>query len=179
MITVDPNTGELRGTRPPPVRVSLGLGAGLLGLMAMIGLASSFSPSPPQIEAAAEVRDAIPFRNVNGGLFVYASLGGVAHNMQLDTGAGWSTVTLPVARVLVARRQATVMPGFLPFGMADGSVSAHQTIVVRTVRIGRHVLHDVRMVVTDDGANLLLGLPELSAIGNFTVDQSRSQIRFN
>jgi hypothetical protein len=35
------------------------------------------------------------------------------------------------------------------------------------------------MVVTDDGANLLLGLPELSAIGNFTVDQSRSQIRFD
>ena len=114
------------GTKPPPIRVSLGLGAGLLGLMAMIGLASSFSPSPPQVEAAAEVRDAIPFRNVNGGLFVYANLGGVPHNMQLDTGAGSSTVTLPVARVLVARRQATVMPGFLPFGMADGSVSGAQ-----------------------------------------------------
>lgn len=124
-------------------------------------------------------RDAIPFRNVNGGMFVYASLGGVPHNMQLDTGASSSTVTLPVARVLVARRQAYVMPGFMEARMADGSVSAHQTIVVQTVRIGRHLLHDVQMVVTDDGANLLLGLSELSAIGSFTVDQSRSQIRFD
>ena len=178
MITVA-NNGELRGTRPPPIRVSLGLGAGLLGLMAMLGLATSFSPALPQVEVGAGVRDAIPFRNVNGGLFVYANLGGVPHNMQLDTGAGSSTVTLPVAEVLVARRQATVMPGFFRYGMADGHVSEHQKIIVHTVRIGRHVLHDVRMAVTDDGANLLLGLPELSAIGNFTVDQSRSQIRFN
>jgi predicted aspartyl protease len=176
-IYLDPNTGELRGTRPRSY-----MGLVLLAGVAFAGLscvAISLSPhAPTQIEAIGG-RDAIPFRSVNGGLFVYANLGGVPHNMQLDTGAGSSTVTLPIARVLVARRQATVMPGFLPFGMADGSVSEHQTIVVRTMRIGRHVLHDVRMVVTDDGANLLLGLPELSAIGNFTVDQSRSQIRFD
>jgi predicted aspartyl protease len=47
------------------------------------------------------------------------------------------------------------------------------------MRIGRHTLHDVQMSVGDDGAPVLLGLSELSAIGNFTVDQSRSQIRFN
>ena len=45
--------------------------------------------------------------------------------------------------------------------------------------IGRYVIHNVRIVVNDDGADLLLGLPVLNAIGSFTIDQSHSQIRFN
>ena len=44
--------------------------------------------------------------------------------------------------------------------------------------IGRYVLHNVQMVVNDDGATLL-GLPVLNTIGSFTVDQSRHQIGFN
>jgi len=63
--------------------------------------------------------------------------------------------------------------------MADGSTSEHPTIGVHTVTIGRYVLHNVQMVVNDDGATLLLGLPVLNTIGSFTVDQSRHQIRFN
>jgi hypothetical protein len=35
------------------------------------------------------------------------------------------------------------------------------------------------MTVAPDGATLLLGLSELSEIGSFTIDQSRSQIRFD
>lgn len=178
MITVDQN-GELRGTKPPPIRISLGLGAGLLGLMAMIGLASSFSPSLPQVEAAAEVRDAIPYRLVNGAMYVYANLGGVPHNMVLDTGAYGSQITVPIANALLRRNQAYVVPGIFYNGVANGSVVPTQRVVVRTMRIGRHTLHNVEMIVADDGGGVLLGLSELRAIGNFTVDQSRSQIRFN
>jgi predicted aspartyl protease len=112
-------------------------------------------------------------------MYVYVGLGGVPHNMVLDTGAGISQVTVPIARVLVARRQAVVLPGFLQMGQADGSVSPHQTIGVRTVTIGGYVLHNVEMVVADDGAPCLLGLPVLNAIGSFAIDQSRHQIRFN
>jgi clan AA aspartic protease (TIGR02281 family) len=127
----------------------------------------------------SSARDAIPFRSVDGGMFVYASLGGVPHNMLVDTGASGSQVSLPIARTLVARRQAYVESGFMTAKIADGSVVAEQTIVVYTVRIGRHVLHNVRMTVAPDGATLLLGLSELSEIGSFTIDQSRSQIRFD
>lgn len=83
-------------------------------------------------------------------------------------------------------------PAWLPFGMLkasrifadsarslDGSTSEHPAIGVHTVTIGRYVLHNVQMVVNDDGATLLLGLPVLNTIGSFTVDQSRHQIRFN
>ena len=45
--------------------------------------------------------------------------------------------------------------------------------------IGRHTLHNVQMSVGEDGAPVLLGLSELSAIGSFTIDQAHNQIKFN
>jgi hypothetical protein len=50
---------------------------------------------------------------------------------------------------------------------------------VHTMSIGRHVLHNVGMIVADDGGAVVLGLSELNAIGAFTIDPSRSQIRFD
>lgn len=123
--------------------------------------------------------DAIPFRNVGGSMYVYASLGGVAHNMILDTGATGSQITVPIANALLARRQATVVPGIFTTVIANGAVVANQRVVVHTMRIGRHTLHNVEMVVADDGGAVLLGLSELNAIGNFTVNSARSQIRFD
>jgi predicted aspartyl protease len=181
-IFVDQNTGELRGTRPRGYAGAILLTSA--AFVALICAAVAISPNPStstetEATSPAAARDAIPFRNVNGAMFVYANLGGVPHNMLLDTGASSSTVTVPIARTLIARKQAYVMPGFMAFRLADGSISAHQTIVVHTVTIGRHTLHNVQMSVTDDGADLLLGLSELSAIGNFAIDRSHNQIRFN
>ena len=177
-IYVDKRTGELRGTKPfklPIVPIILA-GAAFAGLSCVaIGLSPS---SLPQVETPNSY-NAIPFRSVNGGMFIYANLGGVPHNMQLDTGASSSTVTLPIAQALVARGRATVVPGWFDAQMADGRVLPHQNIIVHTVSIGGYVLHNVEMAVTPDGANLLFGLSELNAIGSFTIDQSRHQIRFN
>jgi predicted aspartyl protease len=127
----------------------------------------------------SSARDAIPFRNVNGAMYVYANLGGVPHNMLLDTGASGSQITVPIANALLARKQATIVPGIFTTTIANGSVVPSQRVVVHTMRIGRHTLHDVEMIVADDGGAVLLGLSELRAIGSFTVDQSRSQIRFD
>ena len=44
-------------------------------------------------------------------MFVYASLGGVPHNMLLDTGATGSQITVPIANALLARKQAYIVPG--------------------------------------------------------------------
>ena len=50
-------------------------------------------------------------RRDDGGMFVYASLGGVPHNMLLDTGATGSQITVPIANALLARKQAYIVPG--------------------------------------------------------------------
>jgi predicted aspartyl protease len=176
LFVVSPN-GELRGTKRGDYAKVLQLAVAAFAALLCVAFAIAPKLSGPTFATGG--RDAIPFRGVNGGMFIYASLGGVPHNMQLDTGAAGSTVTVPIARTLIARRQAYVMPGFVSVGMADGSVSPHQVIVVYTVTIGRHVLHNVEMTVMADGANLLLGLSELNAIGNFTIDNSHNQIKFN
>jgi predicted aspartyl protease len=175
MQTIEPN---------PPLLTPVGfaVAAAATTAVAIIALILPQASAPSAWQSApvvAQSRDAIPFRNVNGGMYVYASLGGIPHNMLLDTGASSSTVTVPIARTLVARKQAYVLQGFSLFKMADGSVVAHQSIVVHKVTIGRHTLRNVQMSVTDDGADLLLGLSELSAIGNFAIDQSHNQIKFN
>ena len=72
----------------------------------------------PQRKCSAH--SAIPFRSGPGGMYVYVGLGGVPHNMVLDTGAGISQVTVPIARDLVARGEAVVLPGFLQRGKLTG-----------------------------------------------------------
>lgn len=152
-------------------------GAALVGLTGAV-LAISTSSSTRQVEVTGG-RDAIPFRTVNGGMHVYANLGGVPHNMLLDTGANMSCITIPIANALLARKQATIVPGIFTSIIADGSVVPNQRIIIHTMSIGRHILHNVEMVVGEDGAPVLLGLSELNAIGSFTIDQARNQIRFN
>ena len=154
--------------------------AAIIGFGTIIGLAS-YNQAPTAWEApdTSSVRDAIPYRLVNGAMYVYANLGGVPHNMVLDTGAYGSQITVPIANALLRRNQAYVVPGIFYNGVANGSVVPTQRVVVRTMRIGRHALHNVEMIVTDDGGGVLLGLSELRAIGSFTVDPSRSQIRFD
>ena len=112
-------------------------------------------------------------------MYVYASLGGVPHNMILDTGASVSSITVPIANALLRRKQADVVPGFFITTVANGAVVPNQSIVVHTMSIGRHRLHNVQMLVADNGAPVLLGLSELSSIGYFTIEPSHSQIRFN
>jgi predicted aspartyl protease len=150
-----------------------------LGAIVIIGLSTYTTTSSTTTTSYDQGRDAIPFRNVNGTMYVYASLGGVPHNMILDTGASMSSVTVPIAKVLLARHQAHVVPGFFGATIADGSTVLNQKISVNTVSIGRHRLHNVEMLVGEDGGGVLLGLSELNAIGSFTIDPSHGQIRFN
>ena len=180
MISVAKN-GELRGTRHG-YRPKLLVGP-LVLMAAAVAIGYGHLPNwPSTLGSSASTTSAhtvIPFRSGPAGMYVYVGLGGVPHNMLLDTGASISSVTTPIAQKLIARGQAVVLPGSVSITLADGSTSDHPAIGVDTVTIGRYVLHNVQMVVNDDGATLLLGLPVLNTIGSFTVDQSRHQIRFN
>jgi predicted aspartyl protease len=49
-------------------------------------------------------------------------------------------------------------------------------VIVKTLIIGAHTRWNVRMLVSPDSADMLLGLPILNAIGKFTVDAANSQL---
>jgi predicted aspartyl protease len=168
--------GELRRRRPAPkswrFEIVVMTGVSLAGLAVV-----AYAYNRPTVTVEAPTSHAIPFRALPDGIHVYASLGGVPHDMVIDTGAGMSSVTAPIANALIGRRQAVVV-GEMSFTMADGSTHLEPIIAVRIVAIGGYRLHDVRMSVSPDGGGVLLGLAELNAIGSFTIDSSRHQIRF-
>jgi predicted aspartyl protease len=174
-IFVDKNTGELRGTKSRS-----DIGAIPLTIVAFIALIfAAVAIHPTSTLTANAVRDAIPFRNnTNGGMNIYANLGGIPHNMLVDTGAAMSQVTVPIAKVLISRKQAYLSNSIIGSIIADGTVHPRRVIVVYRVTIGRHTINNVPMTVAEDGADLLLGLPELSAMGSFTIDRVHGIISF-
>ena len=135
-IYVDQNTGELRGSKPRqlPIGLILLAGAAFAGLSCVgINLTSS---SSTQVEATGG-RDAIPVRSINGAMYVYANLGGIPHNMILDTGASMTCITVPIANALLARRKAHIVPGIFHSTIADGSVSSANPTYCRSHNVHR------------------------------------------
>ena len=174
MQTIEPN---------PPLLTPVGfiVAAAAATAVAIIAFVLPQASAPSTWQSApvvAQSRDAIPLRSVNGSMFVYANLGGVPQVI-LDTGASMSSITVPIADALLARKRAHIAPGIIWTTIANGSVVPNQRIIVHTMTIGRHTLHNVQMSVGEDGSAVLLGLSELSAIGSFTIDQAHNQIRFN
>jgi clan AA aspartic protease (TIGR02281 family) len=97
--------------------------------------------------------------------------------MLVDTGSTSLTVNESIAHRLLARglaregQKETVT-------LADGSEREEQDIIIDTVTIGSHVLHDVVAGVSPDGADMLLGLSALNTIGRFTIDGANHKLIF-
>ena len=64
----------------------------------------------------------------------------------------------------------------MPVTLADGSTIQERVLIVNTLTIGAHTRRNVRMLVSPDGVDMLLGLPVLNAIGKFTIDAANSQL---
>jgi gag-polyprotein putative aspartyl protease len=141
------------------------------------------SPSlPPPVEyhpsTTTVASSDVPFNMVNGGIMVKVNFPGYWATMQVDTGAGMSSIAKGLADKLIAEGHATEK-GEQRFIMANGSVDVEKVIVIDSVAVGSHTVNHVEMsVVPDNGANMLLGLPVLNSIGKFTIDSAASQLIF-
>ena len=122
--------------------------------------------------------DSVPIIVVGHGVHVPVTLGGVDVEMLLDTGASISSVTTSFADQLLASGQAMELPPEL-VGMADGSSRMERRISVNSLTIGQHTRIDVPMTVSPDGADMLLGLPVLKAIGKFSIDAVNGRLTFS
>jgi hypothetical protein len=123
---------------------------------------------PPKQVALPPAKDSVPIilREEGKQVWVDVLLGGQPLRMLLDTGATISTVTDAIATKIVRDGQGS-------YGdkgkvkLADGSVREVYTIMVRELRIGSHVVSNVRATVTD---SLLLAFPIVDGIAPFTID---------
>jgi hypothetical protein len=133
--------------------------------------ASNWQPAPR--------RDAVPIYPGNEGASVRVDvlLGGFPVRMMLDTGATTALIPTDLAKHIVDSGNGT-WQGQERFRMADGSIRLAYVLNIRDVRIGSHVLHDVRAGVAD-GDDMLLDFPTVNWIGPFTIDTRARELVFN
>jgi clan AA aspartic protease (TIGR02281 family) len=134
-------------------------------------------PKPEPAPKPVAKRDVVPINVQNNSATLNVGLGNQTVTMLLDTGATTSTVTEAVADALVRGGHAR-WTGEERYKMANGSVTSAMTILIREVRIGTHVVRDVKASVSPNHAEMLLGLSVLSAIGSFTIDTRTGELSF-
>lgn len=134
-------------------------------------------PDPTPAPTYASTGDAVPFIMEHGAIKVRVNLPGYWAKMTLDTGAGMGSVTSSLADKLIADGHATEQVQ-QRFCMANGSCDMERVIMIDWITVGSHTVNNVRLSVTADGVEMLLGLPVLNAIGKFTIDSANHQLTF-
>jgi clan AA aspartic protease (TIGR02281 family) len=140
---------------------------------AFVPAAAPAALAPPAMTSGV---DAVPITMARNAIYVDVTLGGQPVTMLLDTGANVSSISATLADNLIAAGQARDGGQSMPVTLADGSTIKERVLIVNTLALGAHTRRDVRMLVSPDGVDMLLGLPVLNAIGKFTVDAANSQL---
>jgi hypothetical protein len=131
-------------------------------------------PAPPPHTNSAS--DDVPILVDRNEALVMAIVGGRSLGMTIDTGASQGSLPTKFADTLIADGAATEGEP-MKFKMANGNVETNRTVVVNTVVIGSHTIHNVRFGVGGDEP--LLGFNALSAVGTFKIDPVRGVLSFS
>jgi gag-polyprotein putative aspartyl protease len=137
------------------------------------------TPAVTTILPASSTLDHLPVSIIDNQAHVAVTLGALPVTMLIDTGETNMTVTQSVADQLLASGLATRGPDS-ESRFADGSVHRHVTIIVNTMTIGGHVLHDIYAGVSPNGADMLLGFAVLNQVsGKFAINANTNTLDFN
>jgi len=104
-------------------------------------------------------------------------IGGQPLRMMLDTGAMMSQINTDLATTIVGQGQGS-WGDMGTFVMADGSKQKQPTIIVKEIRIGKHVVKNVTVSVSN-GTTPLLAFPVVNEIGPFTVNTRTNELIWN
>jgi gag-polyprotein putative aspartyl protease len=135
-------------------------------------------PAPAAKPAPVVKRDSVPitvYRDKAAMLDV--GMGSQTVSMMIDTGASESVVTNDVADALIRSGQGR-WTGIEKYQMADGSVTEAQTLTIYQMRIGNHVVRNVKASTVPNGAIMLIGFPVLDQIGPFTINTRTRELVF-
>jgi predicted aspartyl protease len=120
----------------------------------------------------------VPIEVEDDQAFVTLRIGRQSFRALLDSGA--TSLSLPEtgADGLIASGAATEGPQS-NVSHADGVARPRRTIIINTLSIGGHVVHDVKSVVEPDTSIPLVGLAVLRAISpRFAIDLAGAELRF-
>ena len=103
-------------------------------------------------------------------------------NFIFDTGA--SDITISATEAMFLYKQGTLKQedilGTQQYQIADGSISEGTIINLRTVKIGKKTLNNVKAsIVHNMEAPLLLGQSALAQFGKVSIDYNKNEITFD
>ena len=136
------------------------------------------APAPaPTYAAPPTTSDDVPVLIGRNTIHAMVMVGGRSLGMLVDTGATNGSLPTEFADQLIRDGAATESEQE-PFKMANGAIETGRTIIVNTVMIGNHTIHDIRFGVGGDAP--LLGLNALEAVsGSFKIDHDHGVLSFS
>jgi predicted aspartyl protease len=133
--------------------------------------------APPPVVAPSPV-DEVPLNVADNTMRLNVIVGGRSLTMVLDTGATHGSVPTSFGEKLLADGSAVEGPQ-TTVTLADNTTHKSRTIMVKSLTIGSHTVHDVRFGLEADDAEPLLGFGALSAFGKFSIDAERGVLTFS
>jgi len=140
------------------------------------------APSPqapaPQ-ESLSSGKSSVPIYTDRGGSVVMVDvlLGGQPLRMVLDTGATTCLVTEAIAARIVSSGQGS-WGELVRVELADGSKVTQRSLIIHELRIGSHVVRNVRASVSSS-QEMLLAFPVVNSIAPFTIDTRTRELVFH
>jgi len=138
--------------------------------------------SQPQSEpsqTASHDAEGIPLSE-QGGTFVIPVLinGQITLNFTIDSGA--ADVSIPADVVSTLMRTGTLQKsdfvGQKIYRLADGSTVPSATFLIRSLKVGNHLLENVTGSVASAQADLLLGQSFLNRFNSWSIDNERQML---
>jgi hypothetical protein len=138
------------------------------------------APAEPSVATLpTSTQSSVPILVGNDGRVVMVDvlMGGQPIRMLLDTGAEVCSVTEVVANRLVADGQGSWDTDFVTV-LADGSRRTTRAVIIREMRIGSHIVRNIKAGVTSSN-EMLLSFPVLNSIAPFTIDTRARELIFH
>jgi predicted aspartyl protease len=141
---------------------------------------SAPAPAPSYASPAPSSGNPVGIITGSHGAAVEVMLGSHPALMQIDTGAGMTSLTAKVAHELLDAGEAHYSGESHLFTMANGTTSNEQEIVIDRLQIGTHTLYSVHASVSPDEGMMLLGYDVLDQMGGgrFTIDRQSNLLIF-
>ena len=143
---------------------------------------TSTSEGQPQSKPVANNAEGVPLL-VQGGTFVIPVQinGQITLNFTIDSGA--ADVSIPADVVSTLIRTGTIQKsdfiGQKTYRLADGSTVPSATFVIRSLKVGNHLLENVTGSIASAEADLLLGQSFLRRFNSWSIDNKRQVLLLN
>jgi clan AA aspartic protease (TIGR02281 family) len=142
---------------------------------------SKGQPQSQPAQTASNDAEGIPLL-VEGGFVIPVLINGqITLNFTIDSGA--ADVSIPADVVSTLMRTGTLQKsdfvGQKIYRLADGSTVPSATFLIRSLKVGNHLLENVTGSVASAQADLLLGQSFLSRFNSWSIDNKRQVLLLN